>query len=111
MKKAINLFHKYPGLGNIKELYIFTDGKFNEGNNPAIPLKLLRRKRIKIIVFAIGKKPSIWNLKQISKHWFRLKLGIGNNANVLKRLNRKSGITLAVCVSRMNCFGDVHVFL
>ena len=54
LKKAVYLFNTFKGFAKEKELFILSDGKWNEGRNEAESIRTLQQVGIKLRVFGIG---------------------------------------------------------
>jgi len=65
LRKAIDLFKNHKGFATDRELYVISDGKWNEGRNPKQSLIKLRKLGIKVKAFGIGRYPNKRNLKYI----------------------------------------------
>jgi len=65
LRKAIDLFKNHKGFATDRELYVISDGKWNEGRSPKQSLSKLRKLGIKVKAFGIGRNPNKRNLKYI----------------------------------------------
>lgn len=97
LRKAIYVFTTYKGFAKDKEIYVLSDGKWNEGKDPTKSADKLRKLGVKIKVFAIGANPNKSNLKYIAGAsckgcYFRLSSGVGHQEKLIKLLTKREGI-------------------
>ncbi len=96
LEKAVYLFDNYKGFAKEKEVYIFSDGKWNDGNAPSRNLHSLWRLGVKIFAFGIGKRPEMLELERlvnfpIERHVFMLNRGSRVEQKILQLLTENKG--------------------
>ncbi|XP_065062106.1 uncharacterized protein LOC135688960 [Rhopilema esculentum] len=117
LRKAVYLFKSYQGFAKDKEIYLISDGKFNEGKYPDESLKTLKKLGVKIQVLAVGKNPDFKELRAIASisgrdDFNRLKNDRKTHKNVIFKLAhrkepytkcKKSGTILDECNRECQC--------
>lgn len=96
LQKAVHLFKNHKGFAKDKEIYLISDGKWNEGKNPKGNLIKLKNLGVKIRVFAIGKKPSRRNLEKLASTpckdcHMRLSANFEKQMKLIKKLTKRQG--------------------
>eukprot|EP00794_Sanderia_malayensis_P004886 gene4886-5526_t len=91
LKKAVYLFKHFKGLAQNKDLYIFSDGRWNSGPSPRHTITSLMKHGVKIYAFGIGKRPKMENLRKLASsprkhHVFRLHGGRKSERRILNKL-------------------------
>ena len=101
LKESISLFKHHKGFAKDREIYLLSDGKWNEGKDPTNCLKTLRKLGIKIRVFAIGRAPKQDNLKYLTATsckdcYLRLSADVVEQTKIIKALTGRKGKYLMI---------------
>ena len=96
LEKAIHIFQTCRGYKKTKELYLISDGKWNDGKLPTSSIKNLKNMGVKIHVFAVGRSPDISSLLELASapkktHYTRLTKDGRQQKRIIKILTHRKG--------------------
>ena len=96
LEKAIHVFRTWRGYKKIKEVYLISDGKWNDGKLPTTSIKTLKKIGVKTRVFAVGRNPDISNLLKLASapkktHYTRLTKDGRYQKKIIKIITQRKG--------------------